>query len=100
MADPSVGQLDQLREITRQQVLAYSPRRIAVLGVAGGNGLDAIDPEEVEAVYGYDVNPAYLQTCLARYRGLLEDRRNALSALRVMRCPIRTSVRMRATPGK
>ena len=36
MADPKVGQLQQLREITGQQVRAYDARRIGVLGVAGG----------------------------------------------------------------
>jgi hypothetical protein len=80
MADPKVGQLQQLREITREQVRAYAARRIGVLGVAGGNGLDAIDPRGVEAVYGYDVNPSYLQTCLARYSELFGDRLHAIEA--------------------
>jgi hypothetical protein len=39
-----------------------------VLGIAGGNGLDLIDPETTDAVYGYDVNPDYLAACEAWYR--------------------------------
>ena len=74
MADPKVGQLQQLREITREQVRDHPARRNGILGVSGGNGLDAIDPRGVEAVNGYDVNREYHRTCVARYRELFGDR--------------------------
>jgi len=74
MADPRVGQLQRLHEITGEQLAAYPSRAIGVLGIAGGNGLDLIDPENTDAVYGYDINPDYLAACETRYRDDFEDR--------------------------
>jgi hypothetical protein len=68
MSDARVGQLQRLHDITGDQLAAHHPRTIGVLGVAGGNGLDLIDPEAIDAVYGYDINPDYLATCDARHR--------------------------------
>jgi hypothetical protein len=74
MGDPRVGQLQRLHDITEEQLAAYPSRAIGVLGIAGGNGLDLIDPETTDAVYGYDVNPDYLAACEARYRDDFGDR--------------------------
>ncbi|MEK8143902.1 hypothetical protein NKH18_24050 [Streptomyces sp. M10(2022)] len=74
MGDPQVGQLQGLRDITGEQLAVYPFRTLGVLGVAGGNGLDLLDPETTEAVYGYDINPDYLDACEARYRDSLGDR--------------------------
>jgi hypothetical protein len=74
MRDPQVGQLQRLHDITREQLAAYPSRVVGVLGVAGGNGLDLIDPEATDAVYGYDIHPSYLQVCETRYRPVLGDR--------------------------
>jgi hypothetical protein len=74
MGDPGVGQLQRLHEITAEQLAAYPSRAIGVLGVAGGNGLDLIDPETTDAVYGYDINPDYLAACGTRYRDDFGDR--------------------------
>jgi hypothetical protein len=45
-----------------------------VLGIAGGNGLDLIDPRTTDAVYGYDINPNYLAACETRYLDDFGDR--------------------------
>lgn len=74
MSDAGVGQLQRLREITREQLAAFPARSIAMLGVAGGNGLDLIDPATTDDVYGYDINPDYLRACEARYRSVLGER--------------------------
>jgi hypothetical protein len=74
MGDPRVGQLQRLHVITGEQLAAYPSRAIAVLGIAGGNGLDLIDPETTDAVYGYDINPDYLAACEIRYRDDFGDR--------------------------
>jgi hypothetical protein len=55
MSDARVGQLQRLREITREQLAAFPSRSVAVLGVAGGNGLDLIDPATTDGLYGYDI---------------------------------------------
>jgi hypothetical protein len=74
MSDTRVGQLQRLHNITGEQLAAYPSRAIGVLGVAGGNGLDLIDPKSTDAVFGYDINPDYLDACEARYRDDLGDR--------------------------
>ena len=67
MSDASVGQLQMLRQITGEQLTAFPSRSIGILGIAGGNGLDLIDPTFTEAIYGFDVNAAYLGACATRY---------------------------------
>jgi hypothetical protein len=74
MSDTRVGQLQRLHDITAEQLAAYPSRVVGVLGVAGGNGLDLIDPEATDAVYGYDINADYLAACEARYRDGLGHR--------------------------
>lgn len=74
MSDPGVGQLQRLREITSEQLSAHRARTIGILGIAGGNGLDLIDPHSVDGVYGYDINARYLAACAARYRSAFGDR--------------------------
>lgn len=74
MSDPRVGQLRQLHDITGEQLAAYQPPTVGVLGIAGGNGLDLIDPETTNAVFGYDINAGYLNACEARYHKPLGDR--------------------------
>jgi hypothetical protein len=68
MSDARVGQLQRLHAITSDQLGAYAGRAVGVLGVAGGNGLDLIDPLVTDAVYGWDINRDYLDACEARYR--------------------------------
>ncbi len=74
MRDPSVRQLERLHDITAEQLAAYPCATVGVLGVAAGNGLDLIDAQSTHAVYGYDINRAYLDACAARYRPALGDR--------------------------
>ena len=88
MGDGRVGQLQMLHAITGEQLAAYPARAVGVLGVAGGNGLDLVDPETTDAVYGYDINPDYLRSCEARYRDRLGDR------LRLIEASIDRSVRI------
>jgi hypothetical protein len=40
---------------------------VAILGIAGGNGLDRIDPRVTERIVGFDVNPDYLDVSRDRY---------------------------------
>jgi hypothetical protein len=80
MSDAQVGQLQRLREITSEQLAAYPARAVGVLGIAGGNGLELIDPQSVDAVYGYDINPDYLEACEGRYRSVFGDRLHLVEA--------------------
>jgi hypothetical protein len=80
MSDPGVGQLQLLHEVFGRQLADTPARRLGVLGVAGGNGLDLVDLETTDAVVGYDINPDYLASCEARYRPLLGDRLRLVQA--------------------
>ena len=80
MSDAQVGQIQKLHDITGEQLAEHPSRAIGVLGIAGGNGLDLIDSQTTDAVYGYDVNPHYLAACEARYRDSLGDRLHLIEA--------------------
>ena len=81
MSNENVGQLQRLHTITKEQITAYPARAIGVLGVAGGNGLDLINPNTTDAVYGYDINGDYLAACEARHREVLGDRLHLIETM-------------------
>jgi Methyltransferase domain. len=63
----SVRQLQAMNAMMKQQFCQYPVRTIMILGIAGGNGLEHIDPRSVEEVVGVDINKAYLAECKNRY---------------------------------
>lgn len=82
MSLDSVFQLQAMNQMMREQFDAHPVRSIMILGVAGGNGLEHIDLQRVDKVYGVDINEAYLQACQQRYprlRGVLEPIRADLT---------------------
>lgn len=71
----SVMQLQAMNEMMKGQFDAYPISSIMILGIAGGNGLEHIQKDRFERVYGVDVNSAYLQEVIRRYpdlEGVLE----------------------------
>ena len=72
MALDSVRQLQALSGIMKAQLEAYPVRTAMIFGIAGGNGLEHIDPEKYDRVYGIDINREYLQTAEERFAGLGE----------------------------
>ena len=70
MSSAEVQQLNTLSELFAE-LLAYArPVSVAVLGIAGGNGLDQIDPTLTKRIVGIDVNPSYLDSVRQRYSHL------------------------------
>ncbi len=63
----SVGQLPALNRLMAEQLARFPVSTVMILGVAGGNGLEHVDPSKIRRVYGVDVNPDYLATCTARH---------------------------------
>ena len=63
----SVMQLQNLNQMMKGQLNAYSVSSVMVLGVAGGNGLEHIDRIKFEKVYGIDINSDYLNEVRNRY---------------------------------
>ena len=73
MALPSVGQAQLLCTVLRRTVTQFQPRSLAVLGVAGGNGLDCIEPTVVHRLVALDFNPDYLALCSRRYESSFHE---------------------------
>src|SRR6185369_14082888 len=67
MALPSVGQAQLLGTALQRTVAQFRPRSLAVLGVAGGNGLERLGRDQVRRVVALDFNPDYLALCSRRY---------------------------------
>lgn len=67
MRSAEVQQLDALADLFANAIRLCRPSSIAVLGVAGGNGLDRINNSITSRVVGMDVNPLYLEAVRQRY---------------------------------
>ncbi len=67
MVLPNVAQAALLGDLFAEMLEAYAPRSVAVLGCAGGNGLERISPDITKRVVGVDINPAYVGACGGRF---------------------------------
>lgn len=67
MSLDSVYQLQALNEMMKAQLYTYSIQSAMILGIAGGNGLEHVDSNSFEKVYGVDINASYLEECQKRY---------------------------------
>lgn len=70
MSLDSVYQLQALNEMMKEQIYTYSCESLMILGIAGGNGLEHIDTNIFQKVYGIDINRTYLNECKSRYPAL------------------------------
>lgn len=67
MSLESVYQLQMLNGMMCEQFEEYDIESVMILGIAGGNGLEHINKEQIKKVYGVDVNPSFLFECKRRY---------------------------------
>ena len=67
MSLDSVRQLQAMNLIMSRQFNDYPVSTAMVLGVAGGNGLEHVDPKKYHTVYGIDINEEYLNAVKERY---------------------------------
>lgn len=68
MSLSTVNQLQTLDAIMRTQFEAYPIKSVAILGVAGGNGLGNLVPlNNITTIYGVDINTHYLSASKERY---------------------------------
>jgi hypothetical protein len=63
----SVMQLQAMNEMMKGQFDTYPASSIMILGIAGGNGLEHIQKDKFERVYGVDINSSYLYAVSQRY---------------------------------
>jgi len=67
MRSARVQLLDALSDLFADAVECCRPESIAILGVAGGNGLERIDGNITRRIVGLDVNPSYLEAVRRRF---------------------------------
>jgi hypothetical protein len=70
MNSESVAQLAPLSEMFGDALQSFRPASVAILGVAGGNGLDCVDPAVTHRICGIDINAEYLAATRQRYAAL------------------------------
>src|ERR1700694_5490410 len=70
MGPQGADQLAPLAAIFGKLYAARRPRRLAVLGVATGNGLEHVDPTVTRRTVGLDVNLSYLAVTRQRFMRL------------------------------
>jgi len=70
MGSAAVQQLSVLEELFRRALDYCSPASVAVLGIAGGNGLEQIDRAATIRIVGVDVNRRYLDEVQRRFGAL------------------------------
>jgi hypothetical protein len=62
-----VNQLAPLSSLFEDVLTFCQPGSVAIIGIAGGNGLDRIDPQVHKRVVGIDINPDYLDAVRKRW---------------------------------
>jgi SAM-dependent methyltransferase len=67
MNAPQVRQSEPLSDLFAAAIAYSRPGSVAVLGIAGGNGLARINPDAVTRVVGVDINQSYLDAVQLRY---------------------------------
>lgn len=73
MALPAVAQTGLLSEELARAVEARRPESVAVLGCAGGNGLDRLIGSSARRTVAVDINPDFVATTEARFRGRVQQ---------------------------
>jgi hypothetical protein len=73
MSLPEVGQAQMIADQFDRAIMRWSPASIAVIGCAGGNGLERIAVGTVERIVAVDVNPDYLEQTRVRHAQRLQE---------------------------
>ena len=70
MGSLDVEQLVPLSDLFAQVLRRHRPASVAILGIAGGKGLEHVDPSVTGRVVGLDINPRYLDVTRRRFPGV------------------------------
>lgn len=70
MTAPAVQQIPILSGLFEEALTFSRPQSVAILGVAGGTGLDRINPTITKRIVGIDLNHDYLDAVRARHSNL------------------------------
>jgi SAM-dependent methyltransferase len=72
MSLPAVGQAQMIAALLDHALERWTPTSIALIGCAGGNGLERIAGRPIERVVAVDVNPDYVERTRARHAQRLQ----------------------------
>ena len=67
MRSAHVRQLSALSDLFAYALDVCTPESVAILGVAGGNGLERINRDRTRRVLGIDINSTYIETTQQRF---------------------------------
>jgi ribosomal protein S18 acetylase RimI-like enzyme/SAM-dependent methyltransferase len=67
MSHEQVGQLKMLSKLTQTYLDELKPEKALFVGIAGGNGLEHIDPQVTKSVIGVDISQQYLSEGYRRF---------------------------------
>ena len=67
MSLPAIGQAQMLADQLALLIERERPTSIAIVGCAGGNGLDRIEPGQMERIVAVDINPTYIKAVRIRH---------------------------------
>jgi hypothetical protein len=67
MGADNVQQLSTLSGLFKRVLDICLPDSVAVLGIAGGNGLEHANPATIKRIVGVDINPGYLDEVRRRF---------------------------------
>jgi hypothetical protein len=70
MNSEAVAQLAPLSALFAEALDSTKPKSVAILGVAGGNGLECVDPTVTRHIDAIDINPEYLAAVRERHATL------------------------------
>jgi SAM-dependent methyltransferase len=69
MALPDIGQAQMLAEQLARAVRKNKPKSVAIIGCAGGNGLEELVNSSLQRVVCIDINPSYIDEVRQRFAG-------------------------------
>jgi SAM-dependent methyltransferase len=67
MGSSTVQQSEPLSRLFAESLTLLNPTSVAILGIAGGNGLQRIPTKSVQRILGIDINPDYLDAVRQRF---------------------------------
>ena len=56
-----------MNQMMKRRLNQYEIQSAMILGITGGNGLEHVDTEKLNKIYGVDINLEYLKTTEKRY---------------------------------
>ena len=67
MGADNVQQLSALSDLFKRALDVCFPDSLAILGIAGGNGLEHANPATIKRIVGFDINAGYLDEVGRRF---------------------------------